>query len=672
MLATIARMFRLGFRQAVVLPGISGLLCPLFLVATICVGAAPASGQTAIATNAPAGQPLSVRVVAYTIDAKINTDKKTVEATESLDYKNLTGQPLDTFPFHLYLNAFRPQSTFAYETHLEGGIRGSAHDYPKDEIGGITIEQISADGYGDLTQQMQFTAPDDGNRNDHTVMQIHLAKPLAPGDTIHFHLKFHDKFPLSVARNGYKRDFLMGGQWFPKVGVFWHGAWNCHQYHATTEFFADFGTFDVKLTVPNRYIVGTSGVQIGEQNNGNGTKTLHFYGEDIHDFAWAASPHFQVYNVTLTNAMGTVRLHGLVLKEHANQAHRYMSVLKRTMDYFDKWYGPYPYKQITLIDPEPGSQMWGMEYPTLFTAGTSWWEPQSAPIGLETTTEHEYGHQYWYGMVATNEFEEAWLDEGINSYTEAKVMAALFGKKTSAINLPFAAMSDLETQRLGYLSMPDYDPMTRWAWKFYNAQSYGAITYGKTATVLTTLEAIVGEPTMQKALRVYFDRYKFKHPTGTDFLNTIQEVSGRTDLQPYFQAAVYGTQILDYEVVDAASEPAQWWKSSPKHYKGPWRTVVAVHRKGDFVFPVTLEVRFSDGSKTREQWDGVDRWIRYTYIKNAKVVSAEIDPDHQILLDKNFFNNSYRVAGNGTASWKLTNYLMFVEQCMTQLGSWFV
>jgi hypothetical protein len=97
-----------------------------------------------------------------------------------------------------------------------------------------------------------------------------------------------------------------------------------------------------------------------------------------------------------------------------------------------------------------------------------------------------------------------------------------------------------------------------------------------------------------------------------------------------------------------------------------------VHRKGDFVFPVTLEVRFSDGSKTREQWDGVDRWIRYTYIKNAKVVSAEIDPDHQILLDKNFFNNSYRVAGNGTASWKLTNYLMFVEQCMTQLGSWFV
>lgn len=649
----------------------------LFLCSASCAGAAVSSiaeapPASAVATNAPAGQPLSQRVVAYTLDARVDTDKKTVDATETLEYKNLTGQPLDTFPFHLYLNAFRPQSTFAYETHLEGGIRGAAHEYPNREIGGITVRQISADGYGDLTGQMQFTAPDDGNLADHTVMQVHLARPLAPGATIRFHLVFHDKFPLSVARNGYKRDFLMGGQWFPKVGVFWHGAWNCHQYHATTEFFADFGTFDVKLTVPDRYTVGASGVQIGERRNSDGTKTLHFYGEDIHDFAWAASPHFLTIDDTFQNSMGTVKLHGLVLREHAAQARRYMSVLKRTMEKFDQWYGVFPYKQMTLIDPEPGSEMFGMEYPTLITADTNWWAPRSLPIGLETTTEHEFGHQYWYGMVATNEFEDAWLDEGINSYTEAKVMAALFGRDTSAIALPAMTMSDLEEQRLAYLSEPDYDPMTRWAWKFYSAQSYGAITYGKTATVLTTLEATVGEPTMQKALRVYFERYKFQHPTATDFLNTIQEVSGRADLQPYFQAAIYGTRVLDYEIVDASSEPVKWWKDAPKNYKGPWRTVVAVHRKGDFKLPVTVEIRFRDGTREREHWDGADRWVRYTYIRNSRVASAEVDPDHVILLDANFFNNSYVVARNGTASWKLTNYWMFVEQCVAQLASWLV
>jgi hypothetical protein len=662
------RMFRARLDPTVSFLNLSTLVSTLAfaLMSTLAVSQA---AQTAIATNAPAGQPLSQRIVAYTIAAKVDTEKKTVDATETLDYKNLTGQPLDTFPFHLYLNAFRPQSTFAYESHLDGGRHGLAHDYPKDEIGAITIEQISADGYGDLTQQMQFTAPDDGNTNDHTVMQVYLAKPVAPGETVHFHLTFHDKFPLSVTRNGYKRDFLMGAQWFPKVGVFWHGAWNCHQYHAATEFFADFGTFDVKLNVPIRYTVGTSGVQVGERDNGNGTKTLHFYGEDIHDFAWAASPHFKVVDETFQNSMGTVLLHGLVLQANASQSRRYMSVLKRTMQKFDEWYGAFPYKQMTLIDTEPGSHVAGMEYPTLITVGTSWWTPRSLTIA-DVATEHEFGHQYWYGMVATNEFEEAWLDEGINSYTEAKVMAALDGKETSAINLPYATMSDLEIQRVGYLTDPDYDPMTRWAWKFYNLQSYGSTSYGKTATVLTTLEAVVGEPTMQRALRVYFERYRFKHPTGTDFLNTITEVSGRTDLNPYFQAAVYGTQILDYAVVNAASEPVEWWKSPSKYYKGPWRTVVAVRREGNFVFPVTLEVRFSDGSKAREHWDGVDRWIRYTYVKNANVVSAEIDPDHQILLDTNFFNNSYVVAANGAASWKLTNYWMFVVQFMAQFASW--
>ena len=660
------------FRARLVWTGWSLWLFAFAVSAPGSVASTQPSATTSVATNAPPGHPLSQRVVAYTIDASVNTDKKTVDATETLDYKNLTGQPLDTFPFHLYLNAFRPQSSFAYETHLEGGIRGSTSDYPKKEIGGITISHLSADGYGNLTQQMQFISPDDGNRADHTVMQIHLVRPLAPGDTIRFHLTFHDDFPLSVARNGYKRDFLMGGQWFPKVGVFWHGAWNCHQYHATTEFFADFGTFDVKLTVPNRYTVGASGVQVGETNNGNGAKTLHFYGEDIHDFAWAASPHFMVIDQTFRNSMGTVKLHGLVLREHANQARRYMSVLQRTMRKFDEWYGVFPYKQMTLIDPEPESEMAGMEYPTLITSGVSWWEPRSFPFGMPATTEHEFGHQYWYGMVATNEFEEAWLDEGINSYTEAKVMAALYGEKTSAIALPFATMSDLETQRMAYLSKPDYDPLTRWAWKFYDAHSYGAVTYGKTAAVLTTLEAIVGETVMQKAFRIYFERYRFKHPTGTDFLNTIEEVSGRTDLQPYFQAAVYGTQMLDYAVVEAASEPVKWWKSPPKNYPGPWRTIVAVHRKGDFVFPVTLEVRFSDGSKLPEHWDGKDRWIRYTYERNAKVTSAEIDPDHQVLLDSDFFNNSYVVKANRTASWKIANYWMFLEQCMAQIASWIV
>ena len=259
------------------------------IFALLMVLASPAIAQTSdattsLATNAPRNQPLSTRVVAYNISAHIDVRKKTVDATEALTYKNLTGEPLSTFPFHLYLNAFQADSTFTSETHLGGGIRASdaANDYPAKNVGSITISHLEADGFGDLTASLHFVAPDDHNANDKTVAELQLPRPLQPGASITFHMTFHDQFPESVARNGYKRDFLMGGQWYPKLGVFWKGKWNCHQYHSTTEFFSDFGTFNVSLTLPKNYTVGASGVPTGDHLNTDGTRTLSYYGEDIH------------------------------------------------------------------------------------------------------------------------------------------------------------------------------------------------------------------------------------------------------------------------------------------------------------------------------------------------------------------------------------------------------
>jgi aminopeptidase N len=288
----------------------------------------------------------------------------------------------------------------------------------------------------------------------------------------------------------------------------------------------------------------------------------------------------------------------------------------------------------------------------------------------ELVTEHEYGHQYWYGMVATNEFEEAWLDEGINSYTEVKVLGALYGTHTSAINFRQAYGSDAELQRTEYVSKSDYDPLSAAAWKFVNSQSYGAVTYGKTASVLMTLESIVGEDTMRRILRTYFTRYRFTHPTGTDFINIAIGVSGRDELDEYFKQAVYGTAVLDYAVDDAYSEPVDWWK--PGGGSGQYRSVVQLHRKGEFILPVTLEVRFSNGEVVRENWDGANRWTRFTYLKAAKVVSAEIDPDHQVWLDTDVLNNSFTVASDGRATRKLANWWMFTTQLAAQWAAWIV
>jgi hypothetical protein len=652
------------------------------------------------ATNSPV--PLSTRVTSYEIDAHLDTDKKSLDATEVLTYKNLTGQPLTSVPFHLYLNAFRPESTFTSETHFTGGIRDSekADDYPKEKLGSIAISKIAADGFGDLTGATRFTAPDDGNMQDHTVAEVTLPHPLAPGATITFRLAFHDQFPLSIARNGYKRDFIMGGQWYPKPGVFWHGAWNCHQYHSTTEFFSDFGTFNVHLTVPQRYVVGASGVPTGNRANADGTKTLDFYGEDIGDFAFAASPHFTVTDGIYNGSMGPVQVHVLALASHPKAGPRYRDIIEKTLAEFDRRYGPYPYKIVTVIDPEPGSQIGGMEYPTLFTGETGWWEPSYM---TEMVAEHEFGHQYWYGMVATNEFEDAWLDEGINSYTEVNVLSSILGRDTSLLDRPYANAGDYEEQRFTYAMMPDFDPVTHWAFKFRNAASYAGVTYGKTATLLATLESIIGRDTMDEAMRTYFMKFRFTHPTTEDFLRTIEQVAvsrGRatvlpagdpalavavgyadvppvnSSLRPYFNQAVYGTQVLDYAVDSVSSSPVRWWEPAPgdKNAKNqiPYRSTVYLHRKGDFVLPVTVEIVFSDGARLRDHWDGVERWTRLTYIRNAKVVSAEIDPDHVILLDKDFFNNSFTTKANTVPAGKLTTIWAAAQQLFAQLLTWMV
>ena len=266
------------------------------------------------------------------------------------------------------------------------------------------------------------------------------------------------------------------------------------------------------------------------------------------------------------------------------------------------------------------------------------------------------------------------MDEGINSYTECKVMAALYGDKTSAINFPFAQMSDFAEQRLSYLSEPDTDPLTRFGWQFMNDGAYGAISYGKTATVLLTLERIIGPDKMAQAMRTYFMRYRFKHPTPEDFMNTVQEVAGQ-DLSWYFEQAFKGTQILDYEVGSIRSDRADWYNESGaaakhdslKKAAPEYRDTVVVQRKSDFVAPVGLEVKFDDGEVAREHWDGKDRWIRYSYTKPAKIVSAEIDPQHKMWMDRDFYNDSQTAEEDGRATRKIGNIFLFVSEWFSQL-----
>jgi hypothetical protein len=210
----------------------------------------------------------------------------------------------------------------------------------------------------------------------------------------------------------------------------------------------------------------------------------------------------------------------------------------------------------------------------------------------------------------------------------------------------------------------------REGWKFADSASYGSIVYGKTATVLSTLEAVLGEATLRQILRVYFTRYRFQHPTGSDFFATVELVSGRKDLEPFLNPAFNGTDLLDYSVDSLTSSPSEWWKDDSAG--GPYHTSVVVRRKGSFVFPVTLEVGFTDGSKEKATWDGEDRWARFSWDKPSRAAYAQLDPDGNVKLDINPFNNSYTLEPDRTARLKLTNYWVFAHQLLAQWLSFLV
>jgi aminopeptidase N len=556
------------------------------------------------------------------------------------------------------------------------GSRDVSYDKWEDKLNGSEdIKSFEAVGQGDLTSALQFVQPDDGNKDDKTVVDVHMPRAIAPGDYVQFKIAFQTKLPETQARSGWKRDFVLGGQWFPKVGVWWNGAWNCHQYHATTEFFADFGVYDVKLTVPQYEVIGASGVEVSNVNNPDNTKTVTYHGDDIHDFAWTVSPRYKVRESEYQSQMGPIQLRFLMQPAHWSQAERHEKITRQTLDHFEAWYGPYPYKTLTVVDPEPDSAAGGMEYPTFITGDSNWFVPEGLHLP-EIVVEHEFGHQYWYGMVATNEFEDAWMDEGINSYTEVKVLDSILGQDTSIFNLAGMTMGEREEQRDSYIGVADRDAMAQKAYDYYNFSSYGGVTYGKTASVLLTLEGIIGADTMAKAMRTYFMKYRFTHPVKEDFLKTIEEVSGK-NLRWYFDQAVYGTQVLDYEVQRVDSFPVNWYEDEKKNAGKKkddkdtvYHSTVWLHRKGDFQLPVEVEIKFENGDKVREHWDGKNRWTMFSYEKKTKIVSAEIDPDHTIQLDRDNFNNSLIVDGNSKATHKLATYWTFVTQWLGQALAW--
>ncbi|SOE22434.1 Peptidase family M1 [Spirosomataceae bacterium TFI 002] len=612
---------------------------------------------------------LSPRIANYDIDIKLDVKEKKLWGNEKLNWKNTSNDNIDKVQFHMYMNAFKDEnSTFMKESG--GKLRNDRLDKKENNWGNIYITSIKTERGENLFSKMKFIQPDDDNEKDKTVLEVTLDKPILPGETINFLIDFRVKLPQIFARTGFAQgDYFLVGQWFPKIGVYEtpgiryasKGAWNCHQFHGDTEFYADFGVYNVSITLPQEFVVGSTGSLKSEEKLEKGLKKLNYVAEDVHDFAWTASKDF----VEIREKWNNVELIALMQPSHKGLADRYFSSVKNALDYFDKNVGKYPFPTLTMVDPPlNASGSAGMEYPRFITCGyTTWGMPNSIRMP-EVVTIHEFGHQYFQGMLASNEFEETWLDEGFNTYMEWRIMEEYYPNKGSQLDFFGFNMPGKESGRSGYVSMknPKITAVYRDAWK-YPKGTYGTMSYSKTGLWMTTLENLVGRAVMDEIMKTYFERFKFKHPSAKDFTAIVNEIAPQKlgnkhgdNYDWYFEQALYKAEVCDYVVDTIKAISDKKWE-------------ITLSRGGQFVFPQEIEIVYANGTKEIMYWDA--KSSHKTVEREKEIVSVSIDPKRKNLMDLNYLNNSYSVSPSEGFYIKYTAKTIFwVQRVLEFFATW--
>lgn len=641
---------------------------------------------------------LSDRVVAYAIDAELDPVKHTIKGKQKLTWRNRSAQPVCSIYVHLYLNGFDgPGSTFMTEQRASSSGFRSNVSTKDGEYGYIRLDKVAQGGQ---PATWTFVQPDNGPKTDRSVVRIDLPQPVAPGTSTTLDIDFFDQLPRVVARTGYYGSFHLVGQWFPKIGVLElpgeRGAtaprWNAHEFHLHSEFYADYGSYDVRITVPKDYTVGATGQLAGKPVEQGGKTTHRYVQEDVHDFAWTADKRYAKPLVkTWQGPRGPVEVKVLYTPEYESNAQPVLQATIDSLDYFSKTLGAYPYRTATAVVPPYGAtEAGGMEYPTFFTAdSTTMVEPGS--IGrwmLDFVTVHEFGHGYFYGILGSNEFEEPMLDEGMNEYWDQRMMTSR--KQDLALDMPWMRRLNIGTritpfqmERLGASLADPADPLGRNSWVRLSSGSYNTV-YSRTATAMRQIEALVGTPAMERAMKLYYERWKFRHPSLADLRDALAEGTGKPGIvNGAFDAYIYGTGRTDDRIerlssdevlplpgyhafkgkqvlvgskeIDKAIEKRRkaWKDKHPDAKDGagafPYRTVVVVRRDAAKP-PQVLRVNFADGSHRDFPVTTQESWQRFVVTTGVKAVSAQLDPDGLVWMDANKLNDSRALESTPTAA----------------------
>jgi hypothetical protein len=594
-------------------------------------------------------------VADYTLRATLDADAHTVHGEGTIHWRNTSRKPVGELWVHLYLNAFKNErSAFLHERVGGRGSGGPEH------WGWIDVRKfawVQPDGSRvDLWPGAERTRENDGDETD---ARVPLPREVPPGAAIDLEVVFDDQLPTVVERTGYHGSMHVVGQWFPKIARLEpDGTWAHFPFHHLAEFYADFGAYDVTLDVPAAFVVGATGPRVEARVEG-GRRVERHVQSDVHDFAWTAWDAWK----TLRERVDGVDVEVLYPPGYDAVARRDLAAVRFALPYASARYGRYPYAVLTVVHaPEDAVEAGGMEYPTFITTEGAWYTPPNLRLP-EIVTVHELGHQWFYGLVATDEAAWPFLDEGVNQYAETDAMGAWLGDG-SALHLFGLQVSDTALQLVGGGGATHDEPIAQPASAFSSGGNYGRLVYSRTAAVLETLARVHGRDAVARAIGLYARRQRFRHPGPDDFVAAFAEAIG-DDAATTLRAALFERGWVDYAVdgvtSDRAHAPAGAFDRGAERVTvgdgeaapggDAWEGSVLVRRRGTLTFPVDVDLVLDDGTTRRRHWDGAGDSIRIPWQGATSLRAAVVDPEDRIAIDENLENNRAAAPDRSVHAW---------------------
>jgi hypothetical protein len=562
--------------------------------------------------------------VRYEIDVTLDPGPHRLAGHELLVYSNHSPDTLGAAWFHAYPNAFKNEnSIFAKESAAAGEDR--FHFSRPDERGRIDFQSFRCDGLP-VSWKTKL--------GDETEILAELPRAIPPGDSARFDIDFEVRIPFVFSRLGHIGRHYEISQWYPKIAVYDDLGWHADGYHRDGEFYGDFGDFDVRITLPADYTVAASGELVEPRSEiarldslaarterrqqqssraeharrgrgrkrrpppvpggsgDQGEKTLRFHAGNVHDFAWFADPRY----LLLRKIKDGIRINVFVLPGNLKKWEAVPSIESEVLGRFGEWFCPYPYPEMSVADGTPAGTG-SMEYPNvvLITGAAP------APLrGLEFVTTHETAHQWFYGLLGSNEMDEAWLDEGFASYATTRFFERKYGREGNLVHWPpllqwlpgiGARYLDLALWHLRAADTDREEPILKPSYAFHG--TYVTMVYRKGALVLQTLHGVLGDSLFEQGLKDYVRAWSGRHPRTGD-LRACLEAASKTDLGPFFDDALRTTKKCDYAITSLRSTGGP----------GARQVRVGIERKGEMRLP-SLPIRIH----TRDGLDLDRRWV---------------------------------------------------------------